>query len=606
MSERVRTRCLVVASLAAVPVMVAVLVVPSGLSQVGVSFLYSTVTMTAGTVAVLGSRSGTTSRKVLGVAVLLLGVGDVVWASLLSRGPVGDASAADVFYLAGYVAVAAALAIEVAWDGIRCDLDAVIDAATTVVAVGLVLWFVTASQASYSSYSILGSTVTIAYPVLDAVFIGLALRTVLLHGVATWRWAALLAGIVGFLLGDLLYLVSFSPGVYSAVSSAAWMSAALLMAQWPPARPAPRIERSTRRVIRGRLLISILPLTIPVWLSLISGYRGQTEMHTLVIFAVATVLLLLLTSVRTARQLRHEADVSNRLAEEQAGSAAKSQAVAHVSHEIRTPMTGVLGYTELLLESDLTEEQRVMAERSYRASRTLLATVTGILDHTRLEAGLIVVNPQDFSVRSLVDDVIDLASRPRGASGTRLSYHVDGAVPLLVRTDPDLLRQVLHNLVGNAVKFTPEGTITVRVEHRAREGHAELRIAVIDTGVGIDPEALQRIFQPYEQAGNQTEQSASGTGLGLAISASIAAVLGGDLSASSVPGHGTTFELNVPVQPAVAGTPAEGRGRARHTAQPEDSAPQRQTLQPDSRDAPATPGTSDAPQGRSSAPRTRR
>lgn len=556
MSDRTRTTSLIAASLAVVPVMVAVLVAPWGLSPSAGWFLYALVTITAGTVALLGSsRSGLLSRKVLGVGVLLFGLSDLVWASLFTRGPVGDVSVADLLYVSSYIAIAVALTIEVAWDGTRWDLDALVDAATTVVAVALILWFVSAGQLSGASFSSLGGLLTIVYPVLDAVFIGLAVRVVLVRGVPGWRWVALLAGILGFLAGDLVYLFSFAPGIYSAVSNASWMGAALLLAQWSPASPAPRVERSARRARRGQLMISILPLTIPVWLSLIAGARDHTEEYTLPAFAVATVLLLVLASVRTSRQLRNEADISIRLANEQVRSAAKSQAVAHVSHEIRTPMTGVLGYTELLLETDLNDQQRALAERSHRAGRRLLATVNGILDHTRLKAGLVRVAHQDFSVRSLVDDVIDLTSRPSLPSEVDLTYDVDDAVPLLVRTDPDLLRQIMLNLLANAVKFTETGTITLRVEHRIQEGRAALKISVTDTGVGIDPEALQRIFQPFEQASNQIAQSASGTGLGLAISTSLASVLGGTLSASSVVGHGTTFELNLPVDPAARTDP---------------------------------------------------
>ncbi|MCF7983950.1 MAG: response regulator [Thiohalocapsa sp.] len=235
----------------------------------------------------------------------------------------------------------------------------------------------------------------------------------------------------------------------------------------------------------------------------------------------------------------------------EAASRAKSEFLATMSHEIRTPMNGVLGMAELLLKTSLDDRQSRFAENIQRSGKALLDIINDILDFSKIEAGKLVLDDQDFDLRMLVADTTELFTESASAKGLQLGADIGEDVPTHVHGDPARLRQILINLIGNAVKFADDGNvrITVRRENSADE---DLRIAfdVADTGPGIETALQREIFDAFAQGDGGTTRKHGGTGLGLAISLKLARLMSGDIEVSSRAGRGAVFTLHVRVAPA--------------------------------------------------------
>ena len=270
-------------------------------------------------------------------------------------------------------------------------------------------------------------------------------------------------------------------------------------------------------------------------------------------------------------QLRQQAAVAYGLnaAREQAEAAnrLKGEFLATVSHDIRTALGGMMGLTSLLGDTPLTDEQRHLVQMAYRSGDGLITLLNDLLDFSKIEAGCLALDVTDFNVREELQFAFELHAAQAKRKGLEFVLDLDPALPAALRGDPLRLRQMVLNLVGNAVKFTERGGVLLRVRYEAGVPEGRLRCEVTDTGVGISLAAQAILFRPFVQAEAATSRSFGGTGLGLAICKRLAELMRGDIGVRSAPGVGSTFWFTVAMaevvlSPASAGEPAvslEGR-----------------------------------------------
>lgn len=267
------------------------------------------------------------------------------------------------------------------------------------------------------------------------------------------------------------------------------------------------------------------------------------------LIAAAAAIAVAFARRAVAYRLEREAMLAEARRVAESASRAKSSFLATVSHEIRTPMTGILATVELLEGSGLDAEQKNMAGIVRRSATSLLGLLNQLLDQSKIEAGKLDIQPRAFVFAAPVTGVIALFSSAAAAKGVALDSRIDERVPEAVVGDSGRIEQILANLVGNALKFTETGGITVTA---APASPGRVRIDVSDTGIGIPPQALSRLFDPFEQEHGGTMRRFGGTGLGLTVSRQLAELMGGTLTARSTPGEGSTFTLELPLPAAKA------------------------------------------------------
>ncbi|HTH47413.1 MAG TPA: ATP-binding protein [Candidatus Limnocylindria bacterium] len=289
--------------------------------------------------------------------------------------------------------------------------------------------------------------------------------------------------------------------------------------------------------------------------------RQPRELSPIQTMALEALARLVMSELELRRSLAEQHEMRRELIEARDAALAsvriKSEFLASMSHEIRTPMNGVLGMLGLLMESPLTAEQQHHARLAHESAESLLTVIDDILDFSKIEAGKLDFDEVEFPLGETLAAAIGLLRKTAQAKGLTLSLEVAPEVPATVRGDPGRLRQVLTNLVSNAIKFTATGGVRVRVTREpATEGQVGVTCAVSDTGIGIEPEGLQRLFLPYVQADRSTTRRFGGTGLGLAICRRLVELMGGAITAESMPGLGSTFRFTVVLRAGTERSPA--------------------------------------------------
>lgn len=249
-----------------------------------------------------------------------------------------------------------------------------------------------------------------------------------------------------------------------------------------------------------------------------------------------------------ARELLHRNQELTDALAAMAASELRNSSIANLSHEMRTPISGVIGLTEMVLDSQLSADQRENLEAVKTSAESLLVLLNDILDFSKVEAGKLDIDTSPFSLRRTLQAVLKVLYVRSAGKAVDLSLNVAEEIPDCLEGDAGRLRQILTNLVGNAIKFTERGSVRIAVATETRAADQVIRFSIIDTGIGIPPEKLALIFEPFRQADDSISRKYGGTGLGLSISSRLVELMGGSLEVSSQRGRGSTFSFTLPLR----------------------------------------------------------